>query len=83
MCALRLLDGRDSSSMGGTLRKSRSFNRYRNSLMLIPEQIVLTFSVGIAFVRVYGEVEFWFAIIKILFIIFLIIFGLVVSLGGN
>jgi len=29
-----------------------------------------------------GEVEFWFAILKILFIVFLIIFGLITSLGG-
>ena len=44
--------------------------------------IVLTVLIGIAGVRIYGEVEFWFAILKILFIIFLIIFGLVISLGG-
>lgn len=29
-----------------------------------------------------GEVEFWFALLKIVFIIFLIILGLVISLGG-
>lgn len=43
---------------------------------------MLTFIVGIVFVRFYGEVEFWFALLKILFIIFLIILGLVINLGG-
>ena len=37
---------------------------------------------GISLVRIYGEVEFWFALLKIMFIIFLIIFGLVINLGG-
>ncbi|KXJ86746.1 amino acid permease/ SLC12A domain-containing protein [Microdochium bolleyi] len=53
-----------------------------NSSVWIVLVIVLTFAVGIAFIRVYGEVEFWFAIIKILLIIFLIILGLVINLGG-
>ncbi|KAL0931271.1 Dicarboxylic amino acid permease 3 [Colletotrichum truncatum] len=44
--------------------------------------IVLTFVVGIAFVRVFGEVEFVFALLKILLVIFLIILGLVIDLGG-
>ncbi|RYO85025.1 hypothetical protein DL766_005666 [Monosporascus sp. MC13-8B] len=44
--------------------------------------IVLTFIVGISLVGVYGEVEFWFALLKIFFIIFLIVLGLVISLGG-
>lgn len=37
---------------------------------------------GIAFVRIYGEVEFFFAILKILLVVFLIILGLVIDLGG-
>ena len=37
--------------------------------------ILLTFIVGISIVRIYGEVEFWFALLKIFFIIFLIILG--------
>ncbi|KAF2756585.1 amino acid permease [Pseudovirgaria hyperparasitica] len=53
-----------------------------NSSVWIITVIVLTFAVGIAFIRVYGEVEFWFALLKIFFIIFLIILGLVISLGG-
>ncbi|KAJ1325137.1 hypothetical protein MN608_09848 [Microdochium nivale] len=53
-----------------------------NSSVWIILAIVLSFAVGISFIRVYGEVEFWFAIIKILLIIFLIILGLVINLGG-
>ena len=44
--------------------------------------IVLTFAVGMTLIRIYGEIEFWFALLKIFFIIFLIIFGLVIALGG-
>ncbi|KAI8945908.1 amino acid permease/ SLC12A domain-containing protein [Xylaria longipes] len=44
--------------------------------------IVLTVIVGVAFIRVYGEVEFVFAILKILLVVFLIILGLVIDLGG-
>jgi amino acid transporter len=44
--------------------------------------IVLTFLVGISFVGIYGEVEFFFACLKILLVVFLIIFGLVIDLGG-
>lgn len=53
-----------------------------NPAVWIVLTIVLTFVIGIAFVRVYGEVEFWFALLKIFFIIFLIILGLVINLGG-
>ena len=44
--------------------------------------IILTFLIGIAFVGIYGEIEFWFAILKILLVVFLIILGLVIALGG-
>ncbi|AEO59878.1 hypothetical protein MYCTH_2308494 [Thermothelomyces thermophilus ATCC 42464] len=44
--------------------------------------VVLTAGVGLAFVRVFGEVEFVFALVKILLVIFLIILGLVINLGG-
>ncbi|EME78057.1 uncharacterized protein MYCFIDRAFT_205386 [Pseudocercospora fijiensis CIRAD86] len=53
-----------------------------NSSVWIILVICLTFIVGISLIRVYGEVEFWFALLKIAFIIFLIILGLVISLGG-
>ncbi|USW59488.1 Putative amino acid permease/ SLC12A domain-containing protein [Septoria linicola] len=44
--------------------------------------ILLTCVVGMSLIRIYGEVEFWFALLKIFFIIFLIILGLVIALGG-
>ncbi|RWA10220.1 hypothetical protein EKO27_g4871 [Xylaria grammica] len=44
--------------------------------------ILLTVAIGIAFIRVYGEIEFVFAILKILLVVFLIILGLVIDLGG-
>jgi yeast amino acid transporter len=44
--------------------------------------IVLTFLVGICFIGVYGEIEFFFAILKILLIIGLVLMGLVITLGG-
>ncbi|TRX93258.1 hypothetical protein FHL15_005837 [Xylaria flabelliformis] len=44
--------------------------------------IVLTVVIGVAFIRVYGEVEFVFAILKILLVVFLIILGLIIDLGG-
>ncbi|EKG15275.1 Amino acid/polyamine transporter I, partial [Macrophomina phaseolina MS6] len=53
-----------------------------NSAVWIIIIIVLTFVVGISLIRVYGEIEFFFAILKIALIIFLIILGLVINLGG-
>lgn len=44
--------------------------------------ILLTNIVGFAKIRVFGEVEFFFAFLKILLVVFLIILGLVVDLGG-
>lgn len=53
-----------------------------NSSLFIMVFILITFLVGIAFVRAFGEVEFFFATLKLLTVVFLIIFGLVVNLGG-
>ncbi|KAI0150273.1 amino acid permease/ SLC12A domain-containing protein [Xylariaceae sp. FL1272] len=53
-----------------------------NSAVFIVIFILLTVVVGVAFIRVYGEVEFTFAILKILLVVFLIILGLVIDLGG-
>ncbi|CBQ70043.1 probable general amino acid permease [Sporisorium reilianum SRZ2] len=53
-----------------------------NSSLWIVIFILLTFAIGVVFVRAYGEVEFAFATLKLLTIVFLIIFGLVVNLGG-
>lgn len=44
--------------------------------------IIVTFLVGIAFVGIYGEVEFFFAILKILLVVGIVIMGLVIDLGG-
>ncbi|KAJ5610869.1 hypothetical protein N7510_007588 [Penicillium lagena] len=53
-----------------------------NSSLWIMIFIVLTVIVGLSFIGIYGEVEFWFALLKIVFIIFLILLGLVIDLGG-
>jgi yeast amino acid transporter len=44
--------------------------------------IVLSALVSIAFIGVYGEVEFFFAILKILLVVGMVIMGLVIDLGG-
>ncbi|KAF4628218.1 hypothetical protein G7Y89_g9930 [Cudoniella acicularis] len=44
--------------------------------------IVITFLVGIVFVGVYGEVEFFFAMLKILLVVGVVIMGLIIDLGG-
>jgi amino acid transporter len=44
--------------------------------------IIVTFLVGITLVRVYGEVEFFFATLKILLVVGIVIMGLVIDLGG-
>ncbi|KZZ92765.1 Amino acid/polyamine transporter I [Ascosphaera apis ARSEF 7405] len=44
--------------------------------------LFLSVLVAILFVRVYGEVEFFFALLKILLVVGMIILGLVIDLGG-
>ncbi|RMZ91054.1 hypothetical protein DV736_g1692, partial [Chaetothyriales sp. CBS 134916] len=53
-----------------------------NSSLWIMIFIALTFAIGISFIGIYGEIEFYFALLKIVFIIFLILLGLVIDLGG-
>lgn len=53
-----------------------------NSSLWIVLAIVLTAAVAFSAIRIYGEIEFWFALLKIFFIAFLIILGLVIDLGG-
>ena len=53
-----------------------------NPTVFIVPFIVVTVAVGFAFVRVFGEVEFVFALLKIFLVIFLIILGLIINLGG-
>ncbi|KAI7970144.1 hypothetical protein EIK77_008371 [Talaromyces pinophilus] len=44
--------------------------------------IVLSVLVAVIFIGVYGEVEFFFAILKILLVVGIVIMGLVIDLGG-
>ncbi|KAK0671641.1 putative amino acid permease [Cercophora samala] len=53
-----------------------------NPAAVILPFIALTGGIGMAFVRVFGEVEFVFAMLKILLVVFLIVLGLVINLGG-
>jgi len=53
-----------------------------NPSVFIVSFIILTVGVGFALVRVFGEIEFAFALLKIALVIFLVILGLVIDLGG-
>ncbi|KAG9857138.1 amino acid permease, partial [Aureobasidium melanogenum] len=53
-----------------------------NSSLWIVIFIILTFVVGIAFVGIYGEVEFLMAMLKIALVVGLVILGLCIDLGG-
>ncbi|KAK4173629.1 putative amino acid permease [Triangularia setosa] len=53
-----------------------------NPAAVILPFIVLTGGIGMAFVRVFGEVEFVFAMLKIWLVVFLIVLGLVINMGG-
>ncbi|KAJ9607592.1 hypothetical protein H2200_007670 [Cladophialophora chaetospira] len=53
-----------------------------NSSLWIVIFIALTVAVGLCFIGIYGEVEFWFALLKIVFIVFLILLGLIIDLGA-
>ncbi|EFX02102.1 amino acid permease [Grosmannia clavigera kw1407] len=44
--------------------------------------ILVTTIVGFSLIRVFGEIEFFFSLLKIALVVFLIILGLVVDLGG-
>ncbi len=52
------------------------------SAVIISIFIFITLAASVAFFGIYGEVKFWFASLKILLVIFLIIYGLVNDLGG-
>ncbi|KAG9719297.1 hypothetical protein KCU73_g14841, partial [Aureobasidium melanogenum] len=52
-----------------------------NSSLWIVIFIVLTFVVGIAFVGIYGEIEFLMALLKIALVVGLVILGLCIDLG--
>lgn len=40
-----------------------------NSSLWIIIFIIMTFSVGMTYIGIYGEVEYWFAILKVVFIV--------------
>lgn len=44
--------------------------------------VLLTSAVGFSRIRIFGEVEFFFSLLKILLVVFLILLGLIVDLGG-
>lgn len=53
-----------------------------NAAVWVTILIIVSVVVAISFIRVYGEVEFVFAILKILLVVFVVILGLVIDLGG-
>ncbi|KAF4508468.1 hypothetical protein G6O67_004844 [Ophiocordyceps sinensis] len=53
-----------------------------NPSVFIVGFVVLTVAVGFAHVGVFGEVEYAFSLLKILLVVFLIVLGLVIDLGG-
>ncbi|KAL8287801.1 hypothetical protein RB600_003635 [Gaeumannomyces tritici] len=55
---------------------------FSNQAVFIVIFIVLTVAVGMSLVDVFGEVEFVFALLKIMLVVFLIVLGLVINLGG-
>jgi len=40
-----------------------------NSALWIVIFIVMTFTVGMTYIGIYGEIEYWFAVLKIVFIV--------------
>lgn len=57
-------------------------SRTVNPGVIIVFFIVVTVAVGMGMVRVFGEVEFVFAMLKVVLVVFLIVLGLVIDLGG-
>ncbi|KAI2740130.1 hypothetical protein DTO013E5_5724 [Penicillium roqueforti] len=53
-----------------------------NAAVWVTILIVVSVVVAVSFIGVYGEIEFIFAILKILLVVFVVILGLVIDLGG-
>lgn len=53
-----------------------------NAAVWVTILIVVSVVVAVSLISVYGEIEFIFAILKILLVIFVVILGLVIDLGG-
>jgi amino acid transporter len=58
------------------------WNESVNPAVWVTIILILSVLVAVIFVGVYGEVEFFFALLKILLVIGVIIMGLVIDLGG-
>ncbi|QKX54744.1 uncharacterized protein TRUGW13939_01833 [Talaromyces rugulosus] len=58
------------------------WNESVNPAVWVTVLLILSVLVAVIFVGVYGEVEFFFALLKILLVIGVIILGLVIDLGG-
>ncbi|KAL0139089.1 amino acid permease/ SLC12A domain-containing protein [Mucor lusitanicus] len=67
---------------------SGSFNHYATRFPVMPDPawstifIFLILFVNLVGVRLYGELEYWFALLKILIVLVFIIIGLCVTTGG-
>ncbi|KAJ5953383.1 Amino acid/polyamine transporter I [Penicillium verhagenii] len=53
-----------------------------NAAVWVTILIIVSVAVAVSFIGVYGEIEFIFAILKILLVVFVVILGLVIDLGG-
>ncbi|GMG47801.1 unnamed protein product [Aspergillus oryzae var. brunneus] len=53
-----------------------------NAAVWVTILIIVSATVAITLVRVYGEIEFFFALLKLLLVVFVVILGLVIDLGG-
>ncbi|KAE8355459.1 amino acid permease/ SLC12A domain-containing protein [Aspergillus coremiiformis] len=53
-----------------------------NAAVWVTIFIIVSALVAIALIRVYGEIEFVFALLKLLLVVFVVILGLVIDLGG-
>ncbi|KAH8703642.1 putative amino acid permease [Talaromyces proteolyticus] len=58
------------------------WNETVNPAVWVTVLIVVSVLVAVIFIGIYGEVEFFFALLKILLVIGIIIMGLVIDLGG-
>ncbi|KAE8315172.1 amino acid permease/ SLC12A domain-containing protein [Aspergillus transmontanensis] len=53
-----------------------------NAAVWVTILIIVSATVAVTLVRVYGEIEFFFALLKLLLVVFVVILGLVIDLGG-
>ncbi|CAI7588989.1 Amino acid/polyamine transporter I [Penicillium manginii] len=70
------------SEISASVALIQYWNTDVNAAVWVTILIIVSVVVAISFIRVYGEVEFIFAILKILLVVFVVILGLVIDLGG-